>query len=195
MKDIVLRPEWIVHFYSVEDNRELKKKPDLLDDSFPDFEYQHFSWSFERGYVIKTYDKIEDDIDGHVINVIPNYNHFKLRYPDATLARLSKATGYDYLKDGRYTMRTVRWNAHYSILIPIHLMQLLLKTNPKSQIKSCIDGVLTFKDENKKIFIKSRDVFELLGVPKLDLSYIFGMIFTKGVPQGRTDVCIKFCED
>lgn len=77
---------------------------------------QYQKWSLQLGYIMYNFDittKQEYDFD------ISHHTDIKILYSDATLNRLTKMTGYNYLCDGQYTLASVYYRDK-SYYVPKH---------------------------------------------------------------------------
>ena len=76
----------------------------------------YYSWSLEKSYTCIS----GDDVPDSLVMDIEDNGDIEIFYPDATLNRLTKATGYDYLSDGQYTTIYVVDNYDRGYIVPKH---------------------------------------------------------------------------
>ena len=102
-------------------------------------------WSLSRGYTRTDYDN-EDNIDATTFFDISCNADMKLIYPDAVLNRLTKITGYDYLRDGCYTLMYVIYNDD-GYYVPMHWT---LDLPQEDRGDNCYDLHMSFEEHYAK---------------------------------------------
>lgn len=78
-----------------------------------------FDYTSQQGYIGETYLLDNKKIDHIKIDKLNDLCKI-LKFPDATLNRLTKATNYDYLRDGCYTMKPVFCHPNTLYFVPKH---------------------------------------------------------------------------
>lgn len=160
----------------------------------------YYKWSFEQGYAIMYNGDMPKDAVGEIIDIGRPYNKCMLFFPDATLARLSKATGYDYLYHGYYKFQEVVVDDSSVLLVPRHWLNNFGYSYASRIPLEFENGVLFQEDESYcgtpfiTEYARGKTLADVFNIVDLDLLYIFGMIFRKGIPQDHTDIDIIITE-
>lgn len=158
----------------------------------------YYKWSPEQGYIVEHDDECPKNVK--IVDMKNScYSYPKLRFPDAVLARLSKVTRYNYLSDGYYKCERI-YREGKNIYVPMHWLKKFnlysddslslrngkLIRSREIACKFCIDD---------KVIAEGETLADIFNIVALDISYIFGMMFRKGIPQDHTDINVVCMDD